>query len=750
MRQDRSHLFPLISILLLFSTLSFGQAWSGILAPSRAINWTNAGLPSSFTDKGGVNIETTTNPWTPPSRTQYGSTITPSGSASTDLTNLNTALSSCPDGHYVLLASGTFLIQGTLQMQLHSCTLRGSGPMSTTLAVSGSGIIWMGAGGSNGSCALTSGSNYSTGSTTLTCNGQSGSKPAVNDLAMLAQCDTGFSGNPCTGTSVDNDGLFVCSNQTTCSLSSGGGSSNTETQMMSITSVSNSSGTYTIGITPGLYMPNWAYAQTPVLAWFDTTGTYNAIGVGLEDLTIYATSESNNVALQITNAYASWMKGVRFIGSGVYDPWASINTKNLLIFNNYFFSGYPLGSIFPAAMSMTAAADTLVLNNISASGVPWEGFGENDDLVLAYNYGRDQGTGYTENVYFDHHPYSSFDLFEGNEIGAYDEDDTFGTHDLNTWFRNYAECWDAPYSTYTSGANPRGMEIGPWQRFENYVGNAIGNGGYCNAYQGSSFGDVWLFHTGDSLNSTTAMRWGNVSVVTQSSDTPANSGVRFVAGEVPSNLPSPNTSLSNPIPSTDNLPCSFFLPGYTSTTCTPHSNGGTGLSWWNVCTAWTTFPTLCATSQTQPFPTVGPDVASGPYVNGYAYDAPSYVAWLNLPIDAAYQTSYTITGSTWSGGLETLTVSTLPNMEHLMGPMQLSGVNSVCTTGATLGPNNEVFITGSTSTTVRYALPSNPGVSCTGTMLFPDVRKFDERVYQNDPGGGDAPAPPSGLSAVVQ
>jgi hypothetical protein len=69
-----------------------------------------------------------------------------------------------------------------------------------------------------------------------------------------------------------------------------------------------------------------------------------------------------------------------------------------------------------------------------------------------------------------------------------------------------------------------------------------------------------------------------------------------------------------------------------------------------------------------------------------------------------------------------------------MGGFQLSGTNAACSTGATL-PNGEILMTASTvspSYTVQYALASNPGASCTGTMLWPDVRQFNESVYQAD------------------
>jgi hypothetical protein len=245
------------------------------------------------------------------------------------------------------------------------------------------------------------------------------------------------------------------------------------------------------------------------------------------------------------------------------------------------------------------------------------------------------------------------------------------------------------------------------------------------------------------------MRWGNVTPVKQSSDTPANSGVRFVSAEVPSSLPGANTAWQNPVPGNNNLPCSFYFPTGSSS-CTPKYGGGTGLSWWNVCTKWTTFPTSCAATQAQPFPPAGPELSGGAYVNGHGYDIPAAVAWLNLPIDSKYQGSYTITGSSWSGGTETLTVSGLPSGSvHLMGAFQLSGVNPACSTGATVGPNSEILITDSSQTTISYALPANPGVACTGAMLFPDIRQFDERVYLDDSSQGASPAPPSNLTATV-
>jgi hypothetical protein len=86
-----------------------------------------------------------------------------------------------------------------------------------------------------------------------------------------------------------------------------------------------------------------------------------------------------------------------------------------------------------------------------------------------------------------------------------------------------------------------------------------------------------------------------------------------------------------------------------------------------------------------------------------------------------------------------------------MGRFQISGGNCA-TSGAGTATGAEVNMTYATTTTVKYSLASNPG-ACTGTMLWPDVRQFDERVYQNDPvagAGHSPPNPPTGLAGSVK
>jgi hypothetical protein len=58
-------------------------------------------------------------------------------------------------------------------------------------------------------------------------------------------------------------------------------------------------------------------------------------------------------------------------------------------------------------------------------------------------------------------------------------------------------------------------------------------------------------------------------------------------------------------------------------------------------------------------------------------------------------------------------------------------------------------MTASTATTISYALASNPGSCGGGTVKFPDVRMFDEAVYQNDSAGGTGPNAPTGVTVTA-
>jgi hypothetical protein len=83
-------------VVLCCPTCSHAQAWSGIIDPSRAIDWTKAGIP------GGI----------PTVSTQCGTTIVPYGSSSaySSPSTINTAIQSCQSGQFVHLGTGDFYL----------------------------------------------------------------------------------------------------------------------------------------------------------------------------------------------------------------------------------------------------------------------------------------------------------------------------------------------------------------------------------------------------------------------------------------------------------------------------------------------------------------------------------------------------------------------------------------------------------------------------------------------------------------
>lgn len=724
MRRNCLHLFPLISILLVFSAFSFGQAWSGILSPSRAIDWSHAGLQATF-----PNGETTPNPWTPPSNRPICTTVS-------TLTNIVTVMANCaksnPGGSVVILsAAGSPYTLASTYLRFYGTnyvTLRGEGPMQTTINLTGTSHIELGADGAAGSGKLTSAAaNFTVGNTSVVVT--TNTPPAVGVLAWFAQCNTGMSGSPCSGTQTDNNGVFVCGLSSTCDMSGGSSPTNTDQQQtVVITSVANNgNGTYTIGFKDGLYMPNWSFGQTPTLTW--ETSQYVAVGVGLEDMTItMQTTQDQQVSFN--DAYNSWIKGVRFVGGGQNRTIGIGRSKNCLVFNNYIYSVTPssLSSSIQNNINIGMDSDDLILNNILTGGMAIEGGYSPQADVFAYNFNRDVQATYYQATEFLHQAGSSFILREGNQFDMSEDDNTWGTHNLNTWFRNYYSCWDSPFVTL----NPRAIQIDNFARFENVIGNALGGTPCTAGYQGksASSGYIYVIPTSDTLAMNSLMRWGNCDTFTAT--------CRFQSSEVPTALSGNAAPFVNPVPGSQSLPASFFMNNMVA-----HPTGGTGLSWWKVCTSWTTFPTVCASTQTPPFPTSGPDVSGGPYVNGHSYDIPAAVAFRTLPIDTKYQNSYNITASSWANGTETLTVSGLPNPLHLLGPFQVSG--GACSTGT-----GEAYMTGSSSTTVSYALASNPGSCAGGTVKFPNVRQFDERVYQDDSSGDPPPDAPTGLTAGVK
>jgi len=89
--------------------------WSGILDPSRAIDWSHAGIP------GGI-----------PNR----ATICVSHDPGSTAAQIDAAIAACPADQFVFLTAGTFTLSAGLNMK-SDVTLRGAGANRTKLVFTG-------------------------------------------------------------------------------------------------------------------------------------------------------------------------------------------------------------------------------------------------------------------------------------------------------------------------------------------------------------------------------------------------------------------------------------------------------------------------------------------------------------------------------------------------------------------------------------------------------------------------------------
>src|SRR5881628_3102061 len=91
------------------------EPWSGILDPSRAIDWSRAGIA------GGI-----------PNRTTICATLNPGSTAA----EINDAVTACPAEQVVFLAAGTFNLDAGIILKT-DVTLRGAGANQTKLVFNG-------------------------------------------------------------------------------------------------------------------------------------------------------------------------------------------------------------------------------------------------------------------------------------------------------------------------------------------------------------------------------------------------------------------------------------------------------------------------------------------------------------------------------------------------------------------------------------------------------------------------------------
>jgi hypothetical protein len=358
--------------------------------------------------------------------------------------------------------------------------------------------------------------------------------------------------------------------------------------MVTVTSISGS-GPYTVGISPGVYMPNWTSAKTPQ-AWWATGPVFLD---GVRNLTMNHTSSNPPNGVVFFNCLNCWVSAVTNIMSsgGPSETHVRLFISNRITIQNSYFFQTASSPTVQYGIEPFPSSDSLIQNNIfQAVEAPVPVNGSCSGCVISYNF--DVNNVFNPTSWLNQgeflHAVADNVLFEGNEGAGLYSDNSHGTHHFVTVFRTAGNGYQQNMGALPSGSTTP-LQIDAFSRMYNVIGNVWGSPmistNYASTYSngvvpGTS---IYVIGTGDEIpndpnTGSTLMLWGNYSTVTQSTDTPANSGIRFLSSEVPSGI----SQFANPVPSSNTLPTSFYLSGQPS--------------WWTSGIPW---------------PAVGPDVTGG-------------------------------------------------------------------------------------------------------------------------------------------
>jgi hypothetical protein len=507
--------------------------------------------------------------------------------------NINTAIAGAPGNTYIQLPAGTFTMStGIVWNHKSNVELRGMGANQTFLSFTGDN----GCQGTAGDvCIESSDPNYNLGPTN-TANWTAGYTKGTTSITLssVTNLQVGF---PVTLDQVDDTSdsgdIYICITTNTCSYAGSGGASRTgrsQSQMVTVTSISGS-GPYTVGISPGLYMPNWASGKSPQ-AWWATGPVFND---GVRNLSMDHSPDSAPNGVMMFNCDGCWVSGVRSI-MGTAQPETHVRmfiSNRITVQNNYFYQTAAVANV-EYGIEAFPSSDSLVQNNIFEqvqAPVPIDG--SCSGCVIAYNF--DVNNVFNPTAWLNQgeflHSVADNILFEGNIGAGLYSDNAHGTHHFITVFRTAGNGYQQNQGALPSGSTEP-LQLDAFSRFYNIIGNVWGNPALPhNVYQtvepstpvGTEIQVIGYGNSvpNDSNTPRTLMRWGNYSIVTQSTDTPANSGIRFLSSEVPSGI----TNFANPLLAITTLPASFYISSQPS--------------WWGNA------------GSSIPWPAIGPDVTGG-------------------------------------------------------------------------------------------------------------------------------------------
>lgn len=444
-----------LSFCLLLACSVYAQPWSGLIEPSRAIDWTAVGIP------GGI----------PTTRTKCGDTIlaaTYNDGASDATSGIQTALNACSSDTYLLLGAGTFRINSSLSVPSNK-TLRGSGAASTILNVLGSstGAINLGS-GNIGSTSITISSGATAGSSSIVVDSAAGM--TAGKYLHITELN-------------DADYVTLTGNEGDCTWCDGYWSgTRSRGQIVEITSVDGT----TIGFTPALYT---TYSATPQAVLFEASAIY----AGVENVQVYANNSGYSANFLMSMCAYCWLKGVMgnyADGDHVEAFWSYRGEIRDSYFSNSYLhtSGQTDADIFLAYKTSGFLVENNILERLHASIMLARGPAGN---VISYNYMFGNFDSSAENVLIanidEHGAHPQFNLFEGNQGSAFYADSIWGSSSHETLFRNWwtatteicdpmsgRSSIDCESSHLSSQAN-RAIQVASLQRYFNLIGNVVGS-----------------------------------------------------------------------------------------------------------------------------------------------------------------------------------------------------------------------------------------------------------------------------------
>ncbi|HTV54137.1 MAG TPA: hypothetical protein VMI06_04400 [Terriglobia bacterium] len=617
--------------------LCVGQAWSGILAQNRAIDWTGAGatIPTTLPAKCATQPSAQT------------------------ITALNAAIAADEGGSSYctidISSWGTVNVTGTLLISYAgkaNIVINGGGANVTQLvwtATPGNDCIGFNATNLcvfNGDTSSNAGSmswpnsaavssGYSQGSTSLVLANHTNLK--VGSEIQIAQNDPATdNGNAwfCQSSGANGD----CSQQGASSAPGGA----SETQMVTVTACGASAfgasctGS-TVTISPAIYAPNWSSAQSPKAWWSNTFPVYN---VGVQNLSLDVSGITAGTISECSDCSNVWFENMRQVngtaaGKAATNHFQLWQSNHITVEFSYMYGANPQYNGYGIDFG-GGTSDSLALSNITQH-MPTGYITETSvGDVFAYNYAVDNyfGSQWQQCDELQHAAGDYYDLYEGNVGICAGGDDIHGTHFAITHFRNYLSGFDPATEGGTYNDNILAINHMAYDRYDNDVANVLGtsgkeatyqyvmksttdcgpeNTGYVYAIgdsdqniaafnpacQGASF---TVYNDADVISS--LMRWANYDVVTGAVRECESGSPSPCAGDETGSSASAYPGLS--VPSTT-FPASFFFSSVPS--------------WW-------AFPDGTAS----PWPGIGPDVTGGDIAGagGHANLNPAANCYLNV------------------------------------------------------------------------------------------------------------------------